>query len=140
MSKVAIKGASTGTGTFTIESPATNNDRTLTLPDETGTVATESYVGTQAVGVNQTWQTVTRSAGVTYTNTTGRPIVVAFSAGGTGVAVTTTITVDGLLLYQHQIGGISSNTVRLCAYAIIPNGSEYVLNTSSGGTTFTELR
>ena len=40
MSNIAIKGATTGTGTFTIESPATNTDRTLTLPDEAGTVLT----------------------------------------------------------------------------------------------------
>lgn len=40
MSNIAIKGATTGTGTFTIESPATNTDRTLTLPDEAGTIAT----------------------------------------------------------------------------------------------------
>jgi hypothetical protein len=46
MSKVAIKGATTGTGTFTIESPATNTDRTLVLPDAAGTV----IVGTQPAG------------------------------------------------------------------------------------------
>jgi len=40
MSKVAIKGADTGTGVFTIESPATNTDRILTLPDEAGTILT----------------------------------------------------------------------------------------------------
>lgn len=40
MSKVAIKGADNGTGIFTIESPATNTDRTLMLPDEAGTVLT----------------------------------------------------------------------------------------------------
>ena len=40
MSNIAIKGATTGTGVFTIESPATNTDRTLTLPDEAGTVLT----------------------------------------------------------------------------------------------------
>jgi hypothetical protein len=40
MSKVAIKGATTGTGTLTIESPATNTDRTLTLPDNDGTIVT----------------------------------------------------------------------------------------------------
>jgi hypothetical protein len=39
MSKVAIKGASTGTGTFTIESPATNTDRTFVLPDASGDIA-----------------------------------------------------------------------------------------------------
>jgi hypothetical protein len=42
MSKVAIKGATTGTGTFTIESPATNTDRTLVLPDNAGTVLTSA--------------------------------------------------------------------------------------------------
>ena len=42
MSNIAIKGATTGTGTFTIESPATNTDRTLTLPDEAGTVLTSA--------------------------------------------------------------------------------------------------
>jgi hypothetical protein len=40
MSKVAIQGAATGTGVFTLASPATNTDRTLTLPDEAGTVLT----------------------------------------------------------------------------------------------------
>jgi hypothetical protein len=42
VSNIAIKGATTGTGTFTIESPATNTDRTLTLPDEAGTVLTSA--------------------------------------------------------------------------------------------------
>jgi len=36
MSSIAVKGADTGTGVFTIESPATNTDRTLTLPDVGG--------------------------------------------------------------------------------------------------------
>jgi hypothetical protein len=44
MSKLALKGASTGTATFTIESPATNTDRTLTLPDAAGTVALTSQI------------------------------------------------------------------------------------------------
>ena len=55
MSNIAIKGATTGTGTFTIESPATNTDRTLTLPDEAGTVVTTAsdisgLTGIPAVG------------------------------------------------------------------------------------------
>lgn len=48
MSKVAIKGADTGTGTFTIQSPATNTDRTLTLPDSAGTLLNDqSNITTQ---------------------------------------------------------------------------------------------
>jgi microcystin-dependent protein len=40
MSKVALSGNASGTGTFTIASPNSNTDRTLTLPDSSGTVAT----------------------------------------------------------------------------------------------------
>ena len=50
MSNIAIKGATTGTGTFTIESPATNTDRTLTLPDEAGTVLTSGSPLTSVPG------------------------------------------------------------------------------------------
>ena len=42
MSNIAIQGAATGTGVFTLASPATNTDRTLTLPDEAGTVLTSA--------------------------------------------------------------------------------------------------
>jgi hypothetical protein len=38
MSKVAITGNASGTGTFTLAAPNSNSDRTLTLPDSTGTV------------------------------------------------------------------------------------------------------
>ncbi len=43
MSQISITGASTGTATFTIESPATSTNRTLTIPD-----ATTTLVGTDA--------------------------------------------------------------------------------------------
>jgi len=52
VSKIAIKGANTGTGTFTIESPATNTDRTLTLPDDTGTVVYENASGNVGIGTS----------------------------------------------------------------------------------------
>ena len=42
MSKVAIAGNASGTGTFTIAAPNSNTDRTLTLPDEAGTVLTSA--------------------------------------------------------------------------------------------------
>lgn len=38
MSVIAISGNASGTGVFTIASPATNTNRTLTLPDAAGTV------------------------------------------------------------------------------------------------------
>jgi hypothetical protein len=42
MSKVAVKGNASGTGTFTIETPNSDDNRTLTLPDEAGTVLTSA--------------------------------------------------------------------------------------------------
>jgi hypothetical protein len=38
MSKIALSGNASGTGTFTIASPNSNNDRTLNLPDAAGTI------------------------------------------------------------------------------------------------------
>ena len=42
MSKISLTPNAAGTGNFTIASPATDTDRTLTLPDEAGTVLTSA--------------------------------------------------------------------------------------------------
>tara|TARA_R110000764_G_scaffold73664_2_gene150152 strand:+ start:2863 stop:3471 length:609 start_codon:yes stop_codon:yes gene_type:complete len=42
MSKVVITGNASGTGDFTIAAPNSNTDRTLTLPDDTGTLLTSA--------------------------------------------------------------------------------------------------
>jgi hypothetical protein len=44
MSKVAITGNASGTGTFTIASPDSNSDRTLTLPDGSGALYNQSNI------------------------------------------------------------------------------------------------
>jgi hypothetical protein len=46
MSQVKIQGNVSGTGVFTVASPNSNTDRTLTLPDVTGTVATTTDLTT----------------------------------------------------------------------------------------------
>jgi hypothetical protein len=40
LSKISLSGNASGTGTFTLASPNSSTDRTLTLPDSTGTIAT----------------------------------------------------------------------------------------------------
>jgi hypothetical protein len=42
MSKIALEGNASGTGTFTVASPNSNTNRTLTLPDNTGTIVTSA--------------------------------------------------------------------------------------------------
>ena len=54
MSKIALSSNASGTGTFTIASPNSNTDRTLTLPDSSGTIP-----------VLATW-TITESGGVLF--------------------------------------------------------------------------
>jgi hypothetical protein len=50
MSKVALSGNASGTGTFTIASPNSNTDRTLSLPDNTGTILTTATAGVPVNG------------------------------------------------------------------------------------------
>lgn len=75
--------------------------------------------GLQAIGVGQTWQSVTRTVGVTYINTTGKPIfLTAFSSSGSG---TTTLTVDGIAVQSN----IFNNTGASMG-VVIPNLSSYI--------------
>ena len=58
MSNIVIKGGATGTGVFTLESPVTNTDRVLTLPDEAGTVLTTAGVPSSAMPAGSVLQVV----------------------------------------------------------------------------------
>jgi hypothetical protein len=42
MSKIKIQGSSSGTGTLTIQAPTTSTDRTLNIPDSSGTLLDEN--------------------------------------------------------------------------------------------------
>lgn len=85
-----------------------------------GTVAAgdDSRFG-KMLGVGQTWQDVkaSRASGVTYTNTTTRPIMVSITEGSDG---SRELTVDGLLVAYS--GGVSSDSTM---QAIVPIGSTY---------------
>jgi hypothetical protein len=90
----------------------------------------------QVIGVNQTWQDVTasRSAGVTYTNTTGKPIEVSIYASSDN-SINISLQVDDAIAFK-SINGFIGN-VR----AIIPNGSTYALINGTGNLfNWNELR
>jgi hypothetical protein len=46
MSKIALSGNASGTGTFTLAAPNSNSDRTLNLPDAGGTVVSDTATQT----------------------------------------------------------------------------------------------
>lgn len=53
MTKIVVQPNASGTGTFTIAAPNSNNTRTLTLPDETGTLLTSTGDGSALTGVGK---------------------------------------------------------------------------------------
>jgi hypothetical protein len=137
MSKLVIKGGATGTGVFTLESPVTNTDRVLTLPDNAGTVLTsdsdlvatkltgtvpsgrmpaglgglvsmQSFTGSLAVGTSYTW---TRPANVTKV----RVYVVGGGGGSQNIAsnVIATGGAGGLSIAIIDVSSISSSTVTI---------------------------
>ena len=52
MSKVKIQGNASGTGVLTVTAPNTSTDRTLTLPDSTGTLLTTDGDGSNLTGIS----------------------------------------------------------------------------------------
>lgn len=82
-------------------------------------------ISKNAIGVNQTLQDVTasRNLGITYTNTTGKPIYISISVAASGVV--SVLTVDSLIV--SRIG--TSQGDRSAHTAVIPNGSTYNVTT-----------
>jgi hypothetical protein len=81
MSKIAISGASTGTATFTIESPATSTNRTLILPDNTGTIVTSaSSITASQLPAGSVIQVVTGTLGTATATTSTTFVDVGLSA------------------------------------------------------------
>ena len=94
------------------------------------------------IGVGQTWQTPSRAAGTTYTNSTGKPILIVVS--GLANALNTWFTyiyVDGVQLsFAYGGGGSGAAYFYFPASVIVPNGSTYSVTAAGGIALWTELR
>ncbi len=132
-------------GHFRLQAPNQNNlfggDRELLFRG--GSAENDNYIRAVSVpyaasimgvlGVNQTWQSVThlRQAGVTYTNTTGRPIMVSITSHCT-TGGSSNLIIDGVGLC---ITGGGDN-MQSSATGIVPNGSTYKYQSFSAGKDF----
>jgi hypothetical protein len=127
-------------GSCTLQEQAVAGTTTLTLPTTSGTVALTSNL--QEIGVSQTWQDLigSRTSGTTYTNSTGKPIMVAASSARTGDVARLTIAVDGVTIGSAYTGTSSLQQIAFMT-TIVPNGSTYVVTAVAGSlTSWTELR
>ena len=95
-------------------------------------------MGANALGTGQTWQSPGRSGGVTYYNTTGKPIFISVTSNSSGSGAGVNITVSGVL--AAQVSGSALN--RAIASAIVPTGGSYKADMLLGSSleAFTELR
>lgn len=111
----------------------------------TGSI-TEPMLATavQPLGVGQTWQLVTRTTDVTYTNTTGRPIYgVRANLAGSPAVQTMAVAINGGPNMFIAAGNWSatSNRVDVAGSYVIPAGATYVFADGGVGTITTyELR
>ena len=126
MSKVAIQGNASGTGTFTIAAPNSNTDRTLTLPDEAGTVLTsassipvanlDSAVGITMADQFRLTTDLTGSANP-ITSNLARVDEATFSGIGTGMSESSgifTFPSTGIYLIHYSIVVYISSTSDYC--------------------------
>ena len=87
MSKVAIEGNASGTGTLTIAAPNTNSNFTLSLPSETGTIVTSASSITASqlpagtiLQVVSLYDAATSSSSGTYANIFGSNLSITLSS------------------------------------------------------------
>lgn len=95
-----------------------------------------SFLIDRALGSGQTWQSVTRTSGTNYTNTSGRTVFLIATASLTA-AQTMVISCDGVVVAAVSNGGTGAATFYV--NAPIPNGSVYSI-TSAAALNARELR
>ena len=135
MANLELKTASGGSVTLVPEDGVSNV--TATVKHESGVLASEFDAG-----VGRTWQDVTasRSAGVTYTNNTGRVLGVALISNTTSsVLRVQEFEVDGILVSRGRIGDATGRG-GFTLYVEVPNNSTYRLSESERLEKWHELR
>ena len=132
MSKVVIAGDASGTGTFTISAPNGNTDRTLVLPDETGTVLTSATPGVFGNGpafsaTPATTQSITSG---TYTKVNLGTEV--FDTNSNFESSRFTPTVAGYYQLNGSVYPVSTGSASYVWCLIYKNGSQYSWGSSAG--------
>ena len=118
-----------------------SNSETVVTIDKASGITGKNLSGTNTgdqdlreVGVGQTWQDLSgsRSAGITYTNSTGKPIGISIDQSGDGKV---SLSIDGIQAARME--GISGASLTLSS--IVPVGAEYRVIGASVSSWF-ELR
>ena len=135
MSKISISGAATGTATFTIESPATNTNRTLTLPDNTGTIITTASTFAGTGPAFSAYQSVQQTGIASATGTKITFTTEEYDTASCYTSSTFTPNVEGYYQINACIQmAVAATTASLVA-SIYKNGAVYKTGNSGNGNT-----
>ena len=117
MSLLAVQGGATGTGTVTLLAPSTSTNRTLTLPDATGTVALQGGAGVGKVlqVVNATYSTQTSNSTNTYADT------------GLTAAITPTSASSKILVLIDVAGVLKLTNDTSCNLKLLRNSTDLIV-------------
>jgi len=103
MSKIKVNGHDTEPGVITIEAPNTSTDRTITLPDATGTLLNSDGDGSSLTGTGKVLQVVSTtktdtfsSSSSTWTDVTGLSVTITPAATSSKVRIAASISGTGL--------------------------------------------
>ncbi|WP_439606876.1 hypothetical protein [Hydrogenophaga sp.] len=121
----ALKQAASDAYAGTQENATDAETQAGTATDRTVTPASFAAA---SLGYGQTWQAVTRTAGVTYTNSTGRPIMLVMNINASGSAscsVNININGGGAITFLSASAG--TGPTGAAGSFIIPPGATYVL-------------
>ena len=134
MAKVKIQGNASGTGVLTVTAPNTSTDRTITLPDSTGTLATTDDNGSQldhsgskkieatATGVDVTGIAVTdgitSSGNITFDNGNSSVSIKSDGANGSYIQYGT----DEYLRFLYDNGANETMRLHDSGYVTMPQG------------------
>jgi len=139
MSAIAIQSSGSGTGTLTIAAPITATNRTLTLPDETGTFVTSG----SSTYLTSKIQPVTASAASSALTVTLNPTVLDFRStpltSGTVNTRTVSAAISMVVSSGSTLGTVSATQSRIVVLALDNAGTiELAVVNISGGTNLDE--
>jgi hypothetical protein len=136
-STLALNNVILGNGTSPVQEVAPGASGNVLTSN--GTTWQSSVLPDLGIGVGQTYQNLlgSRSSGVSYTNTTGKPILVFVTSGRANAGTTFTVVVDGVTLCSDA-SGIFYATHEVSF--IVPNNSTYTVSSSTGFVRWSELR
>jgi hypothetical protein len=116
-----------GDGTNQVKFVAPGTTGNLLTSNGTTWTSAAPPAATPSVGVGQTWQSPSRTLATTYTNSTGKPIMVNASVRCTGQSVLAKGFVDGVEVaraYSPDCCGVPQNNFFPISF-IVPDGSTY---------------